>query len=1135
MTIELDVVTRLNERSALTAARQAHSYWDRESRTTGDTVQRNLGAGFDRAQKAAERSAVQMERSFNRVADATGRVRLEQERYNALLESGETDRVKLIQHAERLAAARRNEESATRAAGRAHRDYSANLQSISTGLDGATTSARNATGGLTQMGAVLTTLGRVGAPAAIGVLSGVVLQLGSIAASASQSLLLLPGALGAIGTAFGTFKLATLGLGDAFENIGDPEKFAESLRELAPSAQQFMLSVQGMMPALRELQQATQGAFFEGFGAQANRVVSQYLPMIRQATTDVASAFNQMFSGVADQLMTPETQRSIQSFLQNVTSAFQALAPAMAPMTQALTQLMEIGSGVLPQIAQGATNAANAFASWVSAKSATGELQQWLNEGLATLKDLVSIAWGFGQAFMSLAPTAREVLPQIVKLLEDTESLLPAITVAATASAGPFLVWAQHMRGIGMAVEALKPLVESVGNVVIGIVNKIGETIDRMLEPIRAAISAANAISPVDLPNIPRYSGISPLDLSSGGVDSFTGALVPGGPLGITYQNALGGPAGASRERRGEAPVNPLTGLPSLPGAGLFPGADAGTGWWHPSAVGNPNQLRQEWEASGYGSSGTGSGAKTPGGLTPNAAQLQQVLQQMFPGLQVNANVGRQDKFGEHGSGEALDIMVGNNRVLGEQLNRWLLQNAESFGLQYNLWRQAEWRPSGEVRPMDDRGSPTQNHMDHIHARVRPGEAASGNYMPLGAHPYQSGIQGVNVESFGSSAQSDLNGIGGQLGAQLDQDFGISKGLPGLAENAVKFVGNLFFAPLLTALQALAGGRPGEGSGLIGMAAAANGYGGGARGGAMGPSPMFPTPSAMGPAGLQPPWSADWNAIAQGESGGNWGINTGNGYSGGLQFSPSSWEAAGGTQFAPSAHQATPYQQALTAENLLGMQGPGAWPNTFVPGSSGPAAPGAPGGPGILGLPFGGGGSMLPGTGMPQAAPLTTGGMAYPTAGGGGFQGLGGLPMDAAMAATSGLDALAPGAGAAAKIGIQLANRTVAYLGQVAGIGVSGLMETLSLGDNPMGSLGKSWFGRLAGGFAGARPATGNLAGQAAPATPAGKDPRAAAQQGLQAAKGGDTNITVNNNRPTEDGTGRDIAWHVYSPAGRQG
>ncbi|MCV7131021.1 transglycosylase family protein [Mycolicibacterium vanbaalenii PYR-1] len=84
-------------------------------------------------------------------------------------------------------------------------------------------------------------------------------------------------------------------------------------------------------------------------------------------------------------------------------------------------------------------------------------------------------------------------------------------------------------------------------------------------------------------------------------------------------------------------------------------------------------------------------------------------------------------------------------------------------------------------------------------------------------------------------------------------------------------------------------------------------------------------------------WSADWNAIAQAESGGNWSINTGNGYSGGLQFSPSSWAAAGGTQYAPSAYQASPYQQALTAERLLAMQGPGAWPNTFVPGSTGPS------------------------------------------------------------------------------------------------------------------------------------------------------------------------------------------------------
>ncbi|MEU8583386.1 transglycosylase family protein [Streptomyces abikoensis] len=68
-----------------------------------------------------------------------------------------------------------------------------------------------------------------------------------------------------------------------------------------------------------------------------------------------------------------------------------------------------------------------------------------------------------------------------------------------------------------------------------------------------------------------------------------------------------------------------------------------------------------------------------------------------------------------------------------------------------------------------------------------------------------------------------------------------------------------------------------------------------------------------------------WDKVADCESSGNWHINTGNGYYGGLQFSNSSWKAAGGTQYAPRADLATKSQQIATAERLLAMQGPGAW------------------------------------------------------------------------------------------------------------------------------------------------------------------------------------------------------------------
>jgi uncharacterized protein YabE (DUF348 family) len=72
--------------------------------------------------------------------------------------------------------------------------------------------------------------------------------------------------------------------------------------------------------------------------------------------------------------------------------------------------------------------------------------------------------------------------------------------------------------------------------------------------------------------------------------------------------------------------------------------------------------------------------------------------------------------------------------------------------------------------------------------------------------------------------------------------------------------------------------------------------------------------------------SGSWAALAKCESGGNWAINTGNGYYGGLQFSLSSWQGVGGTQYAAYPHQATPAQQIAAAEKLRASGGWGHWP-----------------------------------------------------------------------------------------------------------------------------------------------------------------------------------------------------------------
>ncbi|WP_328823371.1 resuscitation-promoting factor [Metallococcus carri] len=84
-----------------------------------------------------------------------------------------------------------------------------------------------------------------------------------------------------------------------------------------------------------------------------------------------------------------------------------------------------------------------------------------------------------------------------------------------------------------------------------------------------------------------------------------------------------------------------------------------------------------------------------------------------------------------------------------------------------------------------------------------------------------------------------------------------------------------------------------------------------------------PTPAPTG--GLDLRRSAMWDRIAQCESGGNWSINTGNGYYGGLQFDAGTWLANGGGRFAPRADLASRAQQITIANHLYDQAGLGPW------------------------------------------------------------------------------------------------------------------------------------------------------------------------------------------------------------------
>ncbi|SIJ55584.1 phage tail tape measure protein [Mycobacteroides abscessus] len=467
-----------------------------------------------------------------------------------------------------------------------------------------------------------------------------------------------------------------------------------------------------------------------------------------------------------------------------------------------------------------------------------------------------------------------------------------------------------------------------------------------------------------------------------------------------------------------------------------------------------------------------------------------------------------------------------------------------------------------------------------------------------------------------SSTQGLADGMG-QIGAALDKDFGISKGLPGLAENLTKFLANMAAAPILGQLGAVSQLNPSKGGyGAMGILAAQGVFGPqytgvaqdvamagigpmalqqgvnpnlaamyalAARGGKYAPasdlqngladcsgavsdlvevlrdgksSPArlfdttaFATDASAAKLGFLPGYQPGAFNVGvnplpgqQGhmaatlpngmnfESGGGHGPMLGGSAAGALdkQFPKQYYMPLGsGTSSAPSPQPIGPtvdyralYPKtagpgvAVTGDPSLG----GTDPVMSDPTLTNPAL--------TAGIPAAGGG-WGGATGPAQAwSPSSTriGGVEPATGSGAGGVGItpGGTIDTAIGMAASAADIFAPGAGQAAQTGIKLANRAIQFGAQAAGIGVQGSMDTV-LPTAGSELANKSWLTKILGGVAGAAPAIPNVAGKAtAPPNPNQGDPNA---QGGPV-KAGDTNIHVTNNRATEDGTGRDIAFH---------
>jgi len=112
------------------------------------------------------------------------------------------------------------------------------------------------------------------------------------------------------------------------------------------------------------------------------------------------------------------------------------------------------------------------------------------------------------------------------------------------------------------------------------------------------------------------------------------------------------------------------------------------------------------------------SGSDVESGLVANAVSVHRAVCAAFPQVSSFGGV-RPGDGGAHGTGQALDIMVSG--ATGDQVAAWVRSNASALGVSEVIWSQQIWtvqRSSEGWRWMDDRGSTTANHYDHVHVTV---------------------------------------------------------------------------------------------------------------------------------------------------------------------------------------------------------------------------------------------------------------------------------------------------------------------------------------------------------------------------------------------------------------------------------
>lgn len=548
------------------------------------------------------------------------------------------------------------------------------------------------------------------------------------------------------------------------------EDAALAMGKLSQNGQDFvnaLMDVQGPFQSLRNL---VQDNIFDGLDDELRALTAKSMPTFERGLGSIGDAWNDTFTEMMRVAGLDDTQSILENIFGNTADAQNILNDAIEPLTEGVMTLTEAGTDALPRLADGFVDVSERFAKFITAADEDGRLDKWIDEGITAFGHLGETMLNIGKIFTGITDATsgsflanletwtgkwatwvnsvegqtalkdffaegKRVWEQWRPILEDLPGIFKRIYDAASTFSTAVT---KILSPITEVLERFPGLVESAflaftGAKVVGAIGSVTNLLTGVSKMMRTDLPASAtagatgiqaALGRVVVPawlaylvgqQNPAYN--KPNDPASlqAQMDDLTGKVAPG---------TLGGPANASRERRGLPPQLPGDRLPGANGLPVVP-----------SLI-------------------SGNMPKFEGGSARQFAHDKMMPFWQTQGLTVGDH--QADKYGEHQNG-ALDIMVPSiqegNRIVQEALS-----DPNVYGVIFN--NQAYGYGQGsDPRPYSggNTGNPTQDHIDHVHIWYKPG--GDNNIAPIVVPPPVTGPPAPGAATPGAPGGPGIPGI----------------------------------------------------------------------------------------------------------------------------------------------------------------------------------------------------------------------------------------------------------------------------------------------------------------------------------------------------------------------------------------